>query len=332
MNIINNRTKDNHESILIDCFESSDEIWLVSPFLSKSFSFFPFEKVRHLRKITLLTTLKPFNSDQHCKVRFFKDLFIFGNTENVDIEILIDNSLHGKMYIGKKENVYIKAIITSSNFTRNGLKINNEWGVCFDDHSKIKQIVNNLRKHVILKPITEKTVDKFQKIIDKNPLKQNEQKSNVNLIEEITFKENPLNILAGANYWLKPIGVSDNIITWGRAFDEITSDLHFSNKRPSGVKIGDILIAYAVGHKNILSIYRVISDIKYTGNPNNRWPYYVIGENLTPYYGKDWNQYDITVSNQKNEVLNKKLFDITPSGKNSYVSLESVKKDMKRFR
>lgn len=47
----------------------------------------------------------------------------------MEIEILIDNSLHGKLYICQKDNTFFKAIITSANFTSNGLSNNNEWGV-----------------------------------------------------------------------------------------------------------------------------------------------------------------------------------------------------------
>lgn len=102
----------------------------------------------------------------------------------------------------------------------------------------------------------------------------------------------------------------------------IVTYLHFSKTRPSGVKKNDILICYAVGHSNILSIYKVKSEIKSTGIENDRWPYYVVGENLTPYYGQNWNKQDITITNQKNEVKKLGKFLVTPSGaENTYGSL-----------
>jgi len=42
---------------------------------------------------------------------------------------LIDNSLHGKIYITKKGTTYLEAIITSANFTENGLKLNTDLKV-----------------------------------------------------------------------------------------------------------------------------------------------------------------------------------------------------------
>jgi hypothetical protein len=48
---------------------------------------------------------------------------------------------------------------------------------------------------------------------------------------------------------------------------------------------------------------------------------YVVGENLTPFYGTEWNNYNITIANQKQDALNAGITKLTPSGKNSYGSL-----------
>jgi len=291
MQIINNRTRLNHKQALIDSFKNADNVIIVSPFLSNSFDFFPFEKLKHIKSLKLITTLKSKNDDQRNKVKFFRDLFDFGNRENVEITILIDNSLHGKIYISKKDDLFINAIITSANFTNNGLRVNNEWGIAIDDNDDIAKIVSELYRNVIFEPITLDKVSEFEKQIDSLPKPESKPKDDLDLSSKLSIKTNPLHINTNVNYWLKPIGVSDNIIPWDMKFDEIDSDLHFSDKNPRGVKKGDILVAYAVG------------------------------ENLTPFYGKDWNQYNITISNQKKEVLDDGLFDITPSGKNSYGSL-----------
>jgi hypothetical protein len=164
-------------------------------------------------------------------------------------------------------------------------------------------------------------LDQFLKTLNKNPLSKKTTSIEVDLIGEAPIKRNPLGVNNNINYWLKPIGVTGDIISFNAVFDKIDEDLYFSKQKPVGVKINDILISYAVGHKNILSVYRVKSEVKSTGRKHDRWPYYVIGENLTPFYGQDWNEYKIGISNQKNEVLEKGLFDITPSGKNSFGSL-----------
>lgn len=321
MHIINNRTRLNHKQILIDSFGNADNVIIVSPFLSSSFDFFPFEKIKQLKKITLITTLKPKNDDQRNKVKFFRQLYNFGNNENIDIIIMIDNSLHGKIYISQKNGTFINAIITSANFTNSGLRVNNEWGISIENNDEIETIVKDLYRNIVFKPITLDNVSEFEKKIEIAPKPESKPKDDLDLSNLLSIKADPLHIDISVNYWLKPIGVSDNIIPWETEFDDIDSDLHFSDKNPRGVKKGDILITYAVGHKNILSIYRVTSEVRNTGIADDRWPYYVVGENLTPFYGKEWNKYDITITNQRKEVLGNGLFDITPSGKNNYGSL-----------
>ncbi|MEL7589091.1 MAG: restriction endonuclease PLD domain-containing protein [Prolixibacteraceae bacterium] len=321
MQIINNRTRNNHKAFLINCFENSDSIIIVIPFISNTFDFFPFDKFKYLRKITFLTTLKPNDIEQPNKVEFFRQIFDYGKVRNVEIEILIDNSLHGKLYICRKDGVFLKALITSANFTSNGLRINNEWGICLDNSVDIENIVTDLRNNVVIEPITELILVDFENKIKRVTKPQPTIKYDLKLIDGLKLKGNPLNIPSNINYWLKPMGVRDKIIPRDRIFDEIDSDLHFSDKKPSGVKKGDILIAYAVGHKKILSIYKVNSEIKNTGNIDDRWPYYVVGENQTPFYGTKWNNYNLTISNQKQEALNSGIAALTPSGKNSYGSL-----------
>lgn len=320
--IISNISRNNHNKRLLENFKVADEIVIVSPFISTNFDFFPFEKISHLKRITLLTTLKPKDKDQYTKVPFFKKLYEFANDNNIDLNILIENSLHGKIYITKNSTKYLEAIITSANFTKNGLRLNNEWGSIIKNSEIISELENGILSKVFLKPLSESEIDDFINILKNNPLKKEKtDEVSVDLTQKIELKENPLLVKNNINYWLKPIGVSDDIIPWNRKFDEIDSDLHFSKIRPSGVKKDDILISYAVGHKNILSIYKVKSGIKYTGNKNDRWPYYVVGENLTPFYGSEWNKQGITITNQKNEVLKIGSFNITPSGKNSFGSL-----------
>jgi HKD family nuclease len=322
LKIVSNLTRKNHFSELINNFEDADEVVIISPFISKSPDFFPFEKLKNLQKLTIVTTLKPNDLDQYTKIPFFKELFAKLGGKFIEIIILIENSLHGKIYISKYADKSAKAIITSANFTNNGLRLNNEWGTIIEDIEAINQIEKGIIGKVILQRITENQVDDFLKIIDANPLQNIENNSpNINLSKKLEIRENPLQIQSNATFWLKPIGVSSDIISINRVFDEVDSDLHFSKLEPKGVKKNDILITYAVGHLNILSIYRVKSDVKNTGQDSDRWPFYVVGENLTPFYGQNWNSQNITITNQKNEILNKALFDITPSGKNSFGSL-----------
>ncbi|MDI6047408.1 restriction endonuclease PLD domain-containing protein [Flavobacterium yafengii] len=321
MNIINNRTKEDHELNLLNYFKSSDEAIIVSPFLSKSFKFFGFDKIKHVNKITLITTLKNDYNDQLCKINFFKNLFDFGIKESIDIEILIDNSLHGKIYIFKKENEFKNAIITSANFTLNGLKLNNEWGISFDEPKKIEEITRDLISNIVLEPITKTILDNLENKFASNPQPKQVIVKTINLVEILGLKSNPLIIPNKNTIWLKPIGSSEHFIKLNEKYANPTHELYFA-KNPRGVKIGDILIAYAVGYKKVLSIFRVASSVLITSNSSDRWHYYLEGENLTRFYGNEWNKHNIHISDQKHFFVKENKLSATPSGKNSYGTLQ----------
>src|SRR5438105_15785795 len=105
----------------------------------------------------------------------------FGNSQNIEIEILIDNTLHGKIYIGKSRKLN-RAIITSANFTSNGLRTNNEWGICIDDQDQILEIESDLRRNITLEPISRKRIKQFIEIISKNPRRIVSEVNSLNLI------------------------------------------------------------------------------------------------------------------------------------------------------
>lgn len=317
MEIVNNISRKNHLERIKESFKLADEIVIISPFISKNIAFFPFDELERLKEITIITTLKRKDIDQYNKVPFFKELYELTESKDIKLTILIDNSLHGKIYISKSNGKYLEALITSANFTKNGLRVNNEWGIVIKEEKEIKKIEHELIKKIIHKPLTKKVVDDFWEQIKENPLDLETRKINLDLSSKFELKDNPFKLESKINYWLKPIGTNEEHISWDLVFDKVDLDLHFSKRRPSGIKVNDILIAYAVGHKNILSIYRVKSDVK-TDINNDRWPHYVVGENLTPYYGQSWNTQNITITNQRETVLKQKLFNITPSGNNSY--------------
>ena len=72
----------------------------------------------------------------------------------------------------------------------------------------------------------------------------------------------------------------------------------------------------------ILSIFKVNSKVKLTSNPKHRWHYYVKGENLTRFYGEEWNKHYIHISDEKNHFVQNSKYNVTPSGKNSYGTLQ----------
>ncbi|MEG0926789.1 phospholipase D family protein [Chryseobacterium sp.] len=317
--IINNLTRDNHLKYLNEIFKSAKKIFIISPFITKNINLINFGNFPHLEKITIITTLKPYDVDQYSKVLYFKQLYNILNLKNIEFEIQIDNSLHGKVFIAENNNS-VKAVITSANFTDSGLRINNEWGVLINDFIEINKIKNGIIENVKHKSLNELNIDSFLKKIEQTPINQNvNELLTLNLSLLLEYKDNYFDLNNKTTFWLKPIGVTDDLVSLTQKFDLIDSDLHFS-KRPSGIKMGDIIVSYAVGHLKILSISKVNSEIKNV-NKESRWPFYIVGKNLTPNYGREWMKNNITISNQKNLFLSQTSFNITPSGKNTYGSL-----------
>lgn len=195
METINNKTANNHKEVLFSSFKKSDSILIVSPFLSKHFTFFPFSKLSHLKEIILITTFKPRNDDLKGKINFFKEMILFCEKSNIRYNILIDNSLHGKLYICKKEEIYFEAIITSANFTLNGLKINNEWGVSVFDSSEIEQIVHLLLENIVFESITKQRIGIFEQEIAPHIKKKDKNNSEIDLSNFIIIKTNLLHLI-----------------------------------------------------------------------------------------------------------------------------------------
>lgn len=317
MEIINNKTGKNHLERITSIFLNADEIIIISPFLSEDLGFFPFDKLINLQKITIITRLKPFTADQIQKVDFLLELYKFGVDYNIKIETLIDNFLHAKVYIGLKDGVHREAIITSANFNRHGLIINNEWGVSINEPFKIIEMISEVKKYIFLDPLSLGVLQQMKQIADKHPKRKFEKEAGLDLSKFLKVSNNPLHLSSNITYWLKPIGVTGNIIPWGESFEQKEYLLHFARK-PSSVKMGDIIIAYAIGHGNILSVYEINSELHKTTITDDRWPFYRIGKNLTPHYGEQWFNHKFDIHKERLLALETEEFNITPSGKNSF--------------
>lgn len=167
-----------------ELLKQSDKILLSSPYLVNDFDIFLTEETTDcLKKIQLITTLHPKSLDQINKIESLISLIQLPRIKNGDWDCIIslNNKLHGKVYIFGKKEEYFSAIITSANFTYNGLVLNHEWGVEITDKYIINEIANDLInsidpdfKEVSFSHIfyLKKRVDSF---INKNENKQVEE-------------------------------------------------------------------------------------------------------------------------------------------------------------
>lgn len=306
MEILYNSPVNSHHQHLVKLCSTADELLLVSPFCYSDFSGFANEpaSLGTIRMITFITTLQKDGivSKVDQLLSFCKEM----NRIGVEWELRLDEALHGKIYIFKKNGHPFSGIITSANLTHNGMVANHEWGCLIEDEKLLEGIEQQVLEDApdrltsnMLDEIKERAEKKFPEGVKNEP-------SEAIDIDDILH---PYRLSKGTKVFIKPIGVSGNPIYEGDFSTKGESYMYFSKKRPSSVTVGDILIAYAVGGRKIIGVYKVTSEPMWDEDGDPRWPWYVESENLTPKLSNcKWSETDLWVTGYANhyaETYNK---------------------------
>lgn len=315
MRVVNNSTS-NHIEEVRDLLLSSSEALIASPFISLA----AIDKMKNwltseLHELTLITTLKEKDPDQLKKVPVLMELYRLKKIRGFNLSVKIDNQLHGKVYIGLKDEIYSGALVTSANFTENGLENNHEWGIFINDQKEISNMHQQIVKNASLE-LTEKDLMKMKQWIDDNS--KDEVKSptiDVSFIDMIELKSASN---ANVTYWLKPLGKSPNPVPSNRLFGGAEHQITFTKKNPSGVKEGDVLIAYSVVSQQLISVFVAGNErgrLTHFDKPEDeQWPNYIVCRNETPEYGANWPVMKRTLRDLRKEFVKKSSTSITPTG------------------
>jgi HKD family nuclease len=273
---------------------------IVSPFLASQMqTFLDGFDFSGVAKLELITTFKRKDPEQLTKPFQLRDFSDYFKTKYPKIKTVIhvNNDLHGKLYIslGKKKQM----ILTSGNFTKNGMVENHEWGLLIDDQSIIEEALEEVFDNIDYKEISANQIDRACKFAEAN-IKENPQWCKkpviVSDILETIYSDNDQNNIE-PQYFLKPIGHKERPVTLEgqQDFSELHQNLHFSKKRPKGVRKGDLVITTAVGAGSLLSCFRVTGDVQHVTEEKvaqepwlERWPWYLEGRNRSPEFGKEW--------------------------------------------
>lgn len=324
MRILNNNDKENnHYKAVCDIISNSDELCIVSPFISSNINMIDSTLFQNLNSLTFITTLPNLYEEQEKKVRYFQHLISIAKRFQFNLEIWIDDSLHGKIYLGRKKEACC-AVITSANYTNSGLKVNNEWGVIVEDSQIVIKMWNTIIASSRLRKLTEVDIQNYAEIIKTNKItKLPVSKEYYRLPASSASSVIPI-LNSQATCWLKPMGTTDNPVPNSDLHDTPIREITFSDT-PVGIKNGDIIICYATKRKYILGVYKAISAY-YTNKNGTVWKYSVDGENLFPYYGAHWFEAGVTINTIRDEVQIGGAFTITPNGKNNYNRLRLADK------
>ena len=235
--------------------------------------------------------------DNSLSVRLLTDIREFNrfNSETISVfsqlgEIRHLPGLHAKIFI-----IDDTCLLTSANLTNTAFTRRHEIGMFLEGprSSKAISIFNTWWR--TSPPASPSALKKFRK---KKFISSEETDNFGGLPHHWNLPDDP----GGMNYWLKPIGVTGDPISEDRVFNKLKERLDFSKVRPKGVKIGDTLIAYGVGAKRILSVYKVTSDPAFD-KTHQRWPWYVMGQNLTPRFGRLWATHNLFAETIREEYL-----------------------------
>ncbi len=183
------------------------------------------------------------------------------------------------------------------------MQLNAEWGIECQDNGIVESLVEAVEneKRIILEP--EAIKSEFEQLNASLPeLPQQPPEGDV--------KPKWNRPSASGQVWLKPIGVTNNPIEEGRRFDLPEDDLHFSKTRPSGVKIGDLMLLYGIGATRFLGVFEVLDEPRKSTEAEmlispwrKRWPWSVTGKNLSPHFGAYWATQNLWASEQVEEFL-----------------------------
>ena len=323
MYIIDNTTRNNHYAEIKKLASISDEIVIVSPFCFGDFKYF-FDKIvahNNIQSITLITTLR--NEEVMNKIPSLQSFQNESKKLNINHKLFINNRLHGKVYLFKNRNTNQNAIITSANITHNGLGLNHEWGCCLSNTSVIdnlEQNINNTIQYQLTADIIQDISLKLDEYNKEHP-KQTKDKPLININDIVIPHIFKVGLDSDTRIFIKPIGSTDEPIYDGDYSKE--KEQYFSKKRPKAVRNGDYLISYGVGSRKIISIFKVISKAPiYSGNDDERWPWYVEVDNVTPKLGSRWFNKNLYIMDIANEYVEMFGLNLTNNGGDTLGALQ----------
>lgn len=232
----------NHREQILSLMDESDEILITSPYLMRDFKvFFNDRLLPRIKKIGIVTTLLPKSLDQIKKVYSLKSLLEIPEIKSGKIEcnISLNNKLHGKIYIFKNSGNYVGGLISSANFTDNGLWINHEWGVMFRNHEFLSNLENSIsntiepRFKIISHNSILRLLSRLEAFLNKKGAIE-ESEIDLDLTEFIETVESEENKKKNKNYnnsaKSHEYKITEQYLeTWQAYFDEFVSFKHKTN-------------------------------------------------------------------------------------------------------
>ena len=300
MKILTNEKKNNHFSCLKKMATKADTLIIVSPFITDDIPKL-IEGMATIKKITLYTSLQKYD-DTAKKVIALYNFYEYCKGKAIKLLIKIDDNLHGKVYLfydGIKPKGFV---LTSGNFTGNGLINNHEYGMWIENGDMQKEMTD------IIKSISTYDLSYNQlcgiygdalKFIKKHPeVKQEKFK-----VHKLINKKPSATQNESVKYYLKPVGTSQEPFVKPFVIRDVDK-LGFG-KNPKSMQKGDVLLLHSVGPSSIVGYYVVISDkaVFDMKDDNDRWPWKVQVECYSSQFSAVWWDYELKTQELVDEFL-----------------------------
>lgn len=300
MEILTNGKKNNHFSCLKKMAVKADTLIIVSPFVTDDISKL-IKNMNSIKKITLYTTLQKYDDTAQKVVALYK-FCEYCKEKSIDLLIKIDDNLHGKVYLFYDGIEPKGFVLTSGNFTENGLINNHEYGMCVEDADKQKEmedIIMSINTYDLSYKQLCEIYDKALKFIKKYPAAPQEKFK----VHKLINKKPSATQNGTVKYYLKPVGTSQEPFVKPMVIKDV--DMLGFGKNPKTMQKGDVLLLHSVGPSSIVGYYVVISDeaVFDKKNDNDRWPWKVQAECHSSQFSAIWWEYELKTQELIDEFL-----------------------------
>lgn len=287
--ILSNEGDFNHYNILVKYSTMADRLVIISPFLAPDMPGL-LADMPTIKRVELYTNLDGYGMALSV-LSSINRLYEYGGDQGIDVVVKYNDHLHGKAYLLYEGSESRGFLITSGNFTDNGLKYNHEYGVFLDNEFLQKELADQIFR-LFWMELSFKDVISLNKKAEEFMKEHKEIKQPIFKACDYCFNRRKI-IPGGFKYFVKPLGNKARPVKSGYTIID-DNYIGFSEER-TDILEGDLFICHAVKTGNVLGICRILGNeqkesINFGGD---RWHYKFKTECITEEYSAHWWDYDL---------------------------------------